>query len=163
VGRAPDEITQVLSLAIALEQRCALLYVGWAHRFAPYDTEICHLLRDLAEEEQSHALEFQRLRNELVGGGVAEEMSLPPEFVSCLERLRTIEHRFFVTGPLMATTILDAALEIEFITARFYRDLESKMSNAVLAETCRRLSEIEDEHGRSISRRLESERQKIMA
>ena len=163
MSRTPHEALQILSLAIELEQRSALLYQEWAHRFAPYDIGISGLLKVLAEEERSHAREFHGLQEELSIEGLMEDVSLPPEFNACMERLRAIEDRFFVTGPVMAITILEAAFEIEEFTGRFYRDLESRATDPKLAAACRRLSEFEEDHGRIFLERLEYERQKQSA
>ena len=163
MSSTPHEALEILSLAIELERRCALIYQDWAHRFAPYDTGISGLLKELAEEERSHAREFHRLQEELSIEGVMEDVALPSEFNACMDGLKAIEDRFFVTGPVMATTILEAAVEIEDFTGRFYRDLESATSSAALASACRRLSEFEEDHARIFLERLEYERQKMRA
>ncbi len=155
-----DNALQVVALAIDLEQHCGLLYQEWARRFKPYDRGISELLQELAEEERAHAQEFLVLQEAIAAGEVLETIPLPPEFDACLERLEAIQDHYFVTGPVMATTILEAALEIEHFTHRLYKDLGSS-ANTSVAEVCHRLGEYEEGHAQILLERLEFEKQKL--
>ncbi|MFQ5488519.1 MAG: hypothetical protein ACE5ET_08785 [Gammaproteobacteria bacterium] len=68
--------------------------------------------------------------------------------------MAAIQDRFFVTGPVMATTILEAALKIEHITRQLYKDLESSADSRVAA-VCRRLGKYEEDHAHILQERLE--------
>ena len=156
-----DEAMQVVSLAIEVERRCSRLYHGWAQRFSAYDTGTSELLGVLAEEERAHEQTFRELKDQISAGGVPEDVALPAEFSACTDGLQKIQDQFFVTSPVMAATILEAALEIEYWTRRLYKDLESKTASAAVAVVCRRLSEYEGEHARILVERLEYEKQKL--
>ncbi|HHH35419.1 MAG TPA: hypothetical protein ENK48_01155 [Gammaproteobacteria bacterium] len=158
---AVDTPEQVVALAIELEQHCGLLYEEWARRFKPYDREISELLEGLAQEELEHAREFRALQEAPASGTPLPCDALPPEFDACLARLESIRDHFFVTGPVMATTILEAALKVENFTREFYRELEASTPEPAIAAVCRRLGSLEEAHVQDITARLAAERQKL--
>lgn len=162
MSRNVDNAFEIVLLAIEIEQRCSLLYQEWAQRFKPYDSGMSVLLEELAEEERVHAREFRALQEEISGDEMPEKIVLPPMFNACMKKLETIQDHFFVTGPVMATTILEAALEIEHFTCRLYKDLESKTASSSVAAVCHRLSEDEEKHVRIFLERLEFEKQKLV-
>ncbi len=169
-----DDPLQVVALAIELEQHCSLLYQEWARRFKPYDRNVSALLQELAEEEQAHAREFHKLLKEIAeetpdnsrtGAPSAANPSgdppaFPPAFAACIEGLDSIQDHFFVTGPVMATTILEAALKIEELTRQIYEDLGAT-AGAEVAAACRRLHALETSHAAALAQRLAAERQKL--
>ncbi len=151
----------VVALAIELEQHCSLLYEEWARRFKPYDREISELLEELAQEEQEHAREFLTLQAETALGPAPMTGTLPPEFDACLARLDSIRDHFFVTGPVMASAILEAALKVENFTREFYRQLEASTTDPAMAAICQRLGTLEEEHAQDIKARLAVEKRKL--
>ncbi len=183
-----DDPLQVVALAIELEQHCSLLYQEWARRFKPYDRNVSALLQELAEEEVAHAREFHTLLKEIaeetpdsrtgthfrpVLSGLSGSSSgtssgspsgvppaFPPEFAACIKGLDSIQDHFFVTGPVMATTILEAALKIEELTRQIYEDLGATAGSEVAA-VCRRLHALETSHAAALEQRLAAERQKL--
>jgi len=156
-----DNALQIVLLAIEIELRCSLLYQEWALRFKPYDYGVSVLLEGLADEEREHAEEFRALQEEISSDEVPEDMALPPMFGACMKKLETIQDHFFVTSPVMATTILETALEIEHFTCQLYKDLEPKTSNSAVATVCHRLSKHEENHANILVERLEFEKQNV--
>ncbi len=159
---SPQRAAQIVAMAIEMERRCAALYEEWARRFKPYDRGIAQLLEELAAEEHRHAREFQDILRSVATSPDAEEgQAQPPApgFDACLQRLRTVQDHFFVTGPVMAGTILEAALDIERFTRRLYREL-GQTDDPQVAAICRQLAAHEDNHVQILQERLEFEKQK---
>jgi len=151
----------VCALAIELEEHCCLLYEEWARRFKPYDKEVSKLFAGLAEEERDHARQFRALLEEVATSTRPTISTLPAGFNDCLKRLQIIQDHFFVTGPVMDSTILESALETEFFTRKLYEELEDSAGNVAIAAVCRHLGRIEEEHVQSLLEHLESEQRKL--
>jgi len=161
MSKNDDNALQIVLLAIEIELRCSLLYQEWAQRFKPYDYGVSVLLEELADEEREHAGEFRALQEEISSDDVPENIVLPPMFGACMKKLETIQDHFFVTSPVMASTILETALEIEHFTCQLYKDLELKTSNSAVATVCHRLSKHEENHAHILVERLEFEKQNV--
>jgi len=67
---------------------------------------------------------IRALQEKISSDEVPDYIVLPPIFGACMKKLETIQDHFFVTGPVMASTILETVLEIEHFTCQLYKDLD---------------------------------------
>ena len=149
-----EEDQRILLLAIAMEGRCARLYQDWAQRFQAYDVGTSAVLNEMAKEELAHERQLMDLYVDVTGRAVSELLSEPMEFQDVARDLKSIQDHYFVVNPVMAETILDAALKIERLTRDFYVRCQDKTEDRRISEFIGRLIEFEEDHVRILLERF---------
>lgn len=143
---------EVLSLAIAIEERNRDRYSAWSKRFSTYDTEAVSLLEELAKEEEEHRRYLIRRYFEAFGESVLRMD--PADFNTGLELGELPDEHFFVVNSAMARSILEMALRHEEAAARFYADALAAETDPRLRAVYEPLVHFEDDHARLLADRL---------
>jgi len=150
----PEKDQSILLLAIAIERHSARMYQDWAHRFQAYDAGTHAVLNEMVEEESRHERELMDLYVIMTGETVPEPLPVPAAFRDITRELQSIQDHYFVVGPAMAETILEAALKIERFTHDFYVRCQDKAEDRRIAECIGRLVEFEEDHIRILLERF---------
>lgn len=143
---------EVLRVAICVERRNHAIYVEYAALFEGYDAEAVQIFREMAQEEQAHAEQLERLYQGKFAG-----LDCPltdQEIAEAIEAPILEDAEVFVFDSMRPARCFEVAFKAEVGARDFYGQLAELTRDEDLKRLYRELAGFEVDHVQRVERKM---------